>query len=118
MVPPLPKDAPAADQELVRSIFRRNNLIISGKIPASDYSDISSMGRRSGGAKPRERHVTLILYDSFPMIQEKQDGFAAPEGLPAGGSRTWLCNSPRKSPYPIIRAYSLRGTAASITSRK
>jgi hypothetical protein len=44
-------------------------------------------------AKPRERQVTLILYDSSPMIQEKQDGSAAPEWLPAGGSRTWLCRS-------------------------
>jgi hypothetical protein len=77
MVPPPPNGFLPADQELVLSIFWRNNLIISGEIPASDYSDISSLGRRSGGAKPRERHVTLILYDSFPMIQEKQEGSAA-----------------------------------------
>jgi hypothetical protein len=75
MIPPLSKSIPAAVQELVLLCFQENHLIISGEIPPSDYSDISnggdirasdystisSLGRRSGGAKPRERPLLLLF---------------------------------------------------------
>ncbi len=51
--PPPPKGAPAAVQELVLSIFQ--------EIPASAVQAYLS-GRRSGGAKPRERQ-RIILRD-------------------------------------------------------
>jgi len=110
--PPPPKGAQAAVHELVLLMIQGNHLNTSGKIPAPVYSDISSSGRRSGGAKPRERHVTLILYDSFLIIWEKQDDSAAPEGRPGGGSGTCSVDFPQKFLHPTVQAYPFGGGTA------
>jgi hypothetical protein len=79
-------------KNLALSIFWRNHLIISGEIPASDYSDISSLGRRSGGREPRE--CLKILFIQFTFLPFKnEDGSAAPEGRPGGGSKNEQKNS-------------------------
>jgi hypothetical protein len=98
MIPPLSKGIPAAVQEPVLSIFLENRLIITGEIPPSDYSDISSLGRRSGGAKPRERHGIKLQAE----IGKKHA--SSPEGRP-GGSETCTINVQEES-SDYFRRYS------------
>jgi hypothetical protein len=85
-------------------MFKRNHLIISGDIPASDYSDISSLGRRSGGAEPRERHG-IRLQAEIGKIHA-----AAPGGRPGGGSGTCSVDLPGKSLRPNNAGLSRAGS--------
>jgi hypothetical protein len=98
------KSAPAAVQELVLLCFLEYRLIISGDIPASDYSDISSLGRRSGGAEPRERHG-IRLQAEIGKIHA-----AAPGGRPGGGSGTCSVDLPGKSLRPNNAGLSRAGS--------
>jgi hypothetical protein len=89
-------------------MFKRNHLIISGDIPASDYSDISSLGRRSGGAKPRERHG-IRLQAEIDTIHTATPPRIAPRprirNLFCQFSGETICIVQERIRLPIIRIY-------------
>jgi hypothetical protein len=109
MVPPPPEGAPAAVQEPVLSIFQGNHLIISGDIPVSDYSDISTGGDirasdysdiSSLGAQQRRGEApgaSIIITILFLVEVQHKIYAAAPEGRPGGGSGTCPIDFPGKS---------------------
>jgi hypothetical protein len=112
VVPPPPEGALAADQELVLSIF---NDTAFRKNPSNSIVQAYSRDCDSDGELVRGAPYLALVYPTSLILE---DGSAAPEGRPGGGSGTCFVDLPisndfslfsEKSQLSIVQAYSLKG---------